>query len=489
MLFLESKTLNHSLDPAARLTLLADLLERNLVPVIRSQRLRSFEDVLLGVDHIGEMEKALVASTESTTGEPYVRGDFFSFDDYILFLVFEDDDDSSSFIRAGIVYEANTPEPFRKLDTFCQEIRSLLNLQNAGDWQTSTPAMPQGFRTFVERQDADSLYTSLRKETMSKRILAASKLEDETARVFLRTARNAHQEGYAAKLLTGHTESPNVPIQRLEDAGLVEREVQISCRKTGHALFRLPNPHALAVVTVSDATCSECGAPVADENVEEVIAPTQLATSLLEDGSWLVSRIHYLLREMGVPEREIAVGPSEGTGYGQMMANICGESFLIVTRDGDLTPAFARWVIDLEIDTEASHLVIVATGRIHKEAGMLLQNHSRRRVSSGQDFEMIIADDASSAGRELEQALERVSQRVVAEQLCVLDGNVGFSVSRLVLTKFQLRRTAAPKDAEVVTESEAELVPSAPLTLAAHASGNGDVYEFPPDQEQPEALQ
>jgi hypothetical protein len=480
MLFLESKTLSHSLDTAARLTLLQELQDRNLVPLIRSQRRRSFEDVLLSADRISEMETALASSTESTTGEPYVRGDLFTFVDYILFLIFEDDDS----IRAGIVYEATTPEPFRKLDSFCQDIRSL------AEWQSSTPAMPQGFRTFVERQDADSLYTSLRKETMSKRILAASKLEDETARVFLRTARNAHQEGYAAKLLTGHTESPGVPIQRLEDAGLVEREVQISCRKTGHALFRLPNPHALAVVTVSDATCSECGAPVADENVEEVIAPTQLASSLLEDGSWLVSRIHFLLREMGVPEREIAVGPSEGTGYGQLMANICGESFLIVTRDGDLTPAFARWTIDLEIDTEASHLVIVATGRIHKEAGVLLQNHSRRRVSSGQDFEMIVADDAASAGRELEQALERVSQRVVAEQLCVLDGNIGFSVSRLVLTKFQLRRTAAPKDAEIVTESEPDFVPNAPLTLAAHASGNnGDVYEVAPDQDQSEAFQ
>lgn len=480
MLFLESKTLNHQLSTDARLALLQELQDRSLVPLIRTHRLRSFEDVLLGVDHISEMESALAASTESTTGEPYVRGDLFSFDDYILFLVFEDDS-----IRAGIVYEATTPEPFRKLDSFCQDIRNL------SEWESSTPAMPQGFRTFVERQDADSLYTSLRKETMSKRILAASKLEDETARVFLRTARNAHQEGYAAKLLTGHTESPGVPIQRLEDAGLVEREVQISCRKTGHALFRLPNPHALAVVTVSDATCSECGAPVADENVEEVIAPTQLASSLLEDGSWLVSRIHFLLREMGVPEREIAVGPSEGTGYGQLMANICGESFLIVTRDGDLTPAFARWTIDLEIDTEASHLVMVATGRIHKEAGVLLQNHSRRRVSSGQDFEMIVADDAASAGRELEQALERVSQRVVAEQLCVLDGNIGFSVSRLVLTKFRLRRTAAPKDAEiVVTESEPDFVPSAPLTLAAHASGNnGEVFDAVPGHDQPEAFQ
>ncbi|HYK22136.1 MAG TPA: hypothetical protein VEV42_15465, partial [Pyrinomonadaceae bacterium] len=470
MLFLESKALNHAVDVNGRIRLLQDLQERNMPALIRSHRLRCFEDVLLNTDHVKELETALASSNDSTLEEPFVRGDLFCFEDYILFLVFEAEDDAS--VRAGIVYEARTPEPFRKLDAFCQEVRSLLiahTQQLAGlfpEWETSMPAMAHGFRTFVERQDTDSLYTSLRKETMSKRILAASKLEDESARVFLRTARSANQEGYAAKLLTGNTDSQAVPIQRLEDAGLVEREVQISCRKTGHALFRLPNPHALAVVTVSDATCSECGAPVADENVEEVIAPTQLASSLLEDGSWLVSRIHFVLREMGVPEREIAVGPAEGNGYGQLMANICGESFLIVTRDGDLTPAFARWVIDLEIDTEASHLVIVATGRIHKEAGVLLQNHSRRRVSSGQDFEMIIADDVATAGRELEAALERVSQRVVAEQLCVLDSSVGFSVSRLVLTKFQLLRTKTPAEAEVVTETEPSFVaPSAPLTL------------------------
>ena len=488
MLFLESKALNHAVDADGRTKLLRELQERGpvpLVPMIRSHRLRCFEDVLLNVDHVEEMEKSLASSTESTVEEPYVRGDLFCFEDYILFLVFEDEDDAASYVRAGIVYEARTAEPFRKLDSFCQDVRTLLDSQNT--WETSAPAMPQGFRTFVERQDADSLYTSLRKETMSRRILAASKLEDESARVFLRTARNAHEEGYAAKLLTGHTESQHVPIQRLEDAGLVEREVQISCRKTGHALFRLPNPHALAVVTVSDATCSECGAPVADENVEEVIAPTQLASSLLEDGSWLVSRIHFLLREMGVPEREIAVGPSEGTGYGQLMANICGEPFLIVTRDGDLTPALARWVIDLEIDTEASHLVIVATGRIHKEAGVLLQNHSRRRVSGGQDFEMIIADDAATAGRELEAALERVSQRVVAEQLCVLDNSTGFSVSRLVLTKFRLLRAAVPKEAEIVSDSEPLM--DAPLALAANASGsNGEVFDAVTETEQLDAF-
>ena len=68
MLFLESKTLNHPLSTDARLSLLQELQERSLIPLIRTHRLRCFENVMLGVDHISEMEKALAASTESTTG-------------------------------------------------------------------------------------------------------------------------------------------------------------------------------------------------------------------------------------------------------------------------------------------------------------------------------------------------------------------------------------------------------------------------------------
>jgi hypothetical protein len=101
---------------------------------------------------------------------------------------------------------------------------------------------------------------------------------------------------------------------------------------------------------------------------------------------------------------------------------------------------------------------------------VLLQNHSRRRVSGGQDFEMIIADDVATAGHELEAALERVSQRVVAEQLCVLDNSIGFSVSRLVLTKFQLLRTSAPKEAEVVSDIDPVFETGPPLVLAANAA-------------------
>ncbi|MFN2511360.1 MAG: hypothetical protein ABR568_07945 [Pyrinomonadaceae bacterium] len=505
MLFIESKTLSLKLDGPGRIRLIEGLREKNLTPLIQTARSNLFNNVLLGPQRIDEMETAIALSVESENQEAYVRGDLFCLTDHVFFVVFDENQGEIPVIRAGLVYETRTSEPYRKLDAFCRELREIVLIQrefsaieteNAEDlpqWQHGKPRVPEGFERFIAKQDSDSLYTSLRKETMGTRIRAASLLEDASARIFLRRAKEAHVEGYAAKLLTGDALGSYGPsIRTLEDAGLVGREVQISCRKTGHALFRLPTAHALAVVTVSDATCSECGCAVADERVEEVLAPTRLASSLLEDGSWLISRLHYLLRELGVPESEIAVGPSNGDGYGQMMANICGESFLLMARDGDLTPAFARWAIDQELETEASHLVVVATGRVHKQAGVLLHNHARRRVQAGHDFEMVLADEAAVAGKELRLAFERVSQRILAEQLCDLDSGIGFSVSRLVITKFKLLQSAAEEDDDQRLSSESPtefLHPSRPLTLAAYASVNSRSVFTPQEVIPPDATE
>ena len=55
MLFLETKTLNHSVDVGARTQLLQELQDHGLTPLIRTTRLRFFEDALLGADHIAEL--------------------------------------------------------------------------------------------------------------------------------------------------------------------------------------------------------------------------------------------------------------------------------------------------------------------------------------------------------------------------------------------------------------------------------------------------
>jgi hypothetical protein len=44
----------------------------------------------------------------------------------------------------------------------------------------------------------------------------------------------------------------------------------------------------------------------------------------------------------------------------------------------------------------------------------------------------------ASASRELEQAFERVSHRVITEQVCDLDSSIGISLSHLIIRRFRL---------------------------------------------------
>lgn len=476
MLFIASRVLDQSVDEQARFLLLEKLQEKGLIPLIRSTRFGCYRQALSGLQSESEMERAIAALTEREDKTSYNAGDLFFFDDYVLYLIFEERANRSTGIRVGIVYESHTTEPLRKLDAFCGEVSSLLRAESGTSlsvadtdgrmtqWREGRPQEQHGFLRFVANQDIDSLFTVALRETATERVRAAQVLEDASARLFLHRAKDAYVEGCTEKLLASTAHGSSVSsIERLLDAGLLRGEVLVSCREMGHILFSLPSPDALAVVTVSNATCNGCGAPIADEKVEEVIVPTQLASALLEDGSWLVNRLYSTLRELGLPPSEIAVAPISGSGEAHMMANVCGESFLLVLRDGDLTPAFARRATDKVVETEATHLMIVVTGAIREEGRLWLLNYSRRRARGGSEFELKIVEGARTAAAELQYSFEQVSQRVLAEQLCDLDTSLGISITRIISTRFQLlQRSRVAKEA-------------ARLAIAAHVPNRRNI--------------
>ncbi|HEY0323584.1 MAG TPA: hypothetical protein VGC66_21685 [Pyrinomonadaceae bacterium] len=476
MLFLASRILDYDTADEIRILLLEKLQEREWRPLIRSVRLGCYKQALLGPGHVVEMEQAISMSTRMEDRAPYIRGDVFLQDDHTFSLVFGDSESLFTGIRAGIIYEPNVTEPLRKLDAFCQTVSDCLiaaideitlshedsSAQDLRRWRHEQSIAQTGFERFVTRQDNDSLYTVVRKETSRERVRAAELLENQYARAFLRNAKQAYTEGYAAKLLAESTTRPSsFSLNRLVEVGLLRQEVLISCRQTGHNLLSLPSSAALAVITVSDATCTECGARIADEKIEEVVAPTHLSSALLDDGTWLVNRLHSILRRMGISESEIAIEPPEGDGEAYMMANVCDEPFLFALRDGDLTPAFARRIIDMQIETDAPHLMIVATGAIHNEGRTHLLNFSSRLVRGGREFELIIVDGAEGAATELRYALERVSKKAIAEQLCELNTSMGFSVARLVSARFELlqksKEDAAPPQLSPATQTTPSL--------------------------------
>lgn len=480
MLLLASRILEHELSQEGRLRLLERLQERGFSPLIRAARLSCFEQAVADAVQVEEMERLIAASVDSNAQSPYFRGDIFCFADHVFFLLFGGHEAEAASMRAGIVYERRTQEPLRKLNFFCQAIS--LCVGGAGEaeaegstqltpWRQDWPAVQDGFRRFVVKQDPDILSAVACRENSRERVRAALLLEDAETRAFLRRAKEAYGEGYPVSASAEAAGLPGFAADKLSEAGLLRREVLVSCRKSGHTLFSLPSADALAVVTISQARCSECGTAIADEKVEEVLAPTPFSHVLLEDGAWLVNRLHAILRELGISESEIAVEPPAGDGEARIMARVCDESFLVVMRDGDLTPAFARRAINTKLETDARHLLILATGKIHNEGRMSLLGFASRVERGGNDFELIIADGPHSAAVELRRAFERVSHKALAEQLCVLDSSLGLSVPRLIETRFQMLDNTtppaltAPADHDRVLQDVTRAAPAADSNL------------------------
>ena len=451
MLLLSSRMLDYALDGRARLNLFDRLQDKTLTPLIRSTRLSCFKQALLNDDRAREMESVVADWHDSNNEAPYTRGDVIFRDDHVLFLIFGGAADEKSGISAGIIYERETTEPIRKLDSFCQLVQEELTVMRSGsyfgaggmhdalEWHPSPTAGQRGLDRLMTKLDRDALSLTVRQESAIARIRGAEFLEDVNARDYLKRAFQVFNEGSSLLMLSEETNSmPDFSVERMVHAGLLKHEVLVSCRRTGHTIFRLPSADALAVVTVSEATCSECGMLIADEKVEDAHAPTRLANALLEDGSWLVTRIHAILRELGLPESEIAIAPAPGDGNAHIVANVCGESFLFVLRDGDLTPAIARRAIDLTIETQATNLVVVATGHIQNVGRIRLLEYAGRRSRRGEELTVLILQGAGAAAVELQRVFEHVSQQVIATQLCELDANIGFNLTRMIIARSQL---------------------------------------------------
>ncbi|HYN85554.1 MAG TPA: hypothetical protein VER32_09885 [Pyrinomonadaceae bacterium] len=474
MLFVETRTAAGSVEPGARTRVLELLQERGYAPLIRGMRLDTFAEALGGEGRAAEFERAMAEQTDDPGEPPFVRGDIFLADDQALFLVFDGEGDERGFTRAGLVYGPEEDDPERRLSEFCRDVAEAVRAAGASvntsgaasegdsssdasaasfEWRDGGSRAPSSFARFAAAQGEDAgspSRVSPRGAETAERLRAVEMLEDAEGRRLLRRLSEAQAAGRVSELTAAGASEPlpDQLVMRLAGAGLVRRELLISCRKDGRHLFRLPSADALAAITASNAVCSECGAAVADERAEELITPTPLASSMLEDGAWLLSRVRAALSQSGVPERDVAARAATPETDAQLMAHVCGETFLFVLRDGDFAPAHARRALDAEAEAESAHLVVVATGKIHEDARARLREHERRRARAGEEFETILVEGVERAAEELGAAFERVSRKALASALYELDDALGMDAGRFVAARFRLarRKTAALQD-------------------------------------------
>ncbi|HEX6183889.1 MAG TPA: hypothetical protein VFZ44_08275 [Pyrinomonadaceae bacterium] len=468
MLFIQSNTQALSLTDEGRVRLLDALAASGRRPLLRDARRRLFRSLVESAVAGGEVEAA-AASLElscaarggAREGTAYAPGELFCESDCVLALVFNDGEAGGT-LAASVVYNLDTAEPLARLERFCREVQAALDSLRTDApappvevapqpdlplWRPRGGRAPQGLARFVSAQPPDFVRAAAALRGGRELARASELLEQREVREFLRRVEELRREGFTPRRLLAEAGAlGTVSVERMLEAGLIERELRVSCRKSGHALFDLPSPDSLAAVTISRARCSLCAAPVADEVVEETFSPSRLAVALLEDGGWLANRVYRIVRSLGVPESDISTGPPTPHGESYLAADVCGNTFIVVTRDGDLTPAFARRVAEIVEDADATHLIAVVTGAADDEGRMRLYEFAWRRARGGRDLNTTVVEGLEGARGQMARAFETAVRRELSRGLFPLDAALGFSASGFVLEWFRSQKSRAARE-------------------------------------------
>jgi hypothetical protein len=465
MLFIQSNTRAIRLAVGERLRLLDALAAAGHEPLMLSARRRLLRS-LVGPALVGAEAERAAAELESACasrvvgeGEAvYTPGELFGGGDCVFALVFGGDESDGS-LNASVVYDIDTAEPLPRLERFCADVQTALDSigvkapaegegppQGPALWRARGGRTQQGLARFVNAQPPEFVRAAAALRGRRELARASELLEERGVRDFLRRVEELRREGYTPRRLLSEAGALGaVSVESMLEAGLLERELRVSCRKSGHALFDLPSSDSLAAVTISRARCSLCAAPVADEVVEETFSPTRLAVALLEDGGWLANRVYRIVRSLGVPESDISTGPPTPHGESYLAADVSGNTFIVVTRDGDLTPAFARRVAEIVEDADATHLVAVVTGAADDEGRLRLYEFAWRRARGGRDLHTTVVEGLDGAREQMGSAFETAVRRELSRALFPLDAALGFSAVGFVLEWFRSARSEAER--------------------------------------------
>ncbi|HEX8149761.1 MAG TPA: hypothetical protein VF591_21455 [Pyrinomonadaceae bacterium] len=458
MLFIQSNSLALTPDEGVRLRLLDALAGRGHKPLIRSKRRQLFRTLAGRPEEAAasELERACAEHAGAAGKGGYTPGELFGGGDCLLALVFGARGGETA---ASVVYDLRTAEPLARLERFCRDAHEALGAavgeteSSPGSralvppWRPRGRGAQHGLARFTAIQPEEFVRTAAALRGGRELARASEMLEEREVRDFLRRIEELRREGYTPRRMLAEAGARgNVSVERMLEAGLLERELRVSCRKHGHALFDLPSPDSLAAVTISRAKCSLCAAPVADEVVEETFSPSRLAVALLADGGWLANRVYRVVRSLGVPESNISTGPPTPYGESYLAAEVCGSSFIVVSRDGDLTPAFARRAAEIVEETEATHLVAVVTGSAEDEGRMRLLEFAWRRARGGRDLDTTVVEGLDAARAQVGQAFSRAARRELSRALFPLDAALGFTAAGFVLEWFRAARPHAGTD-------------------------------------------
>jgi len=241
-----------------------------------------------------------------------------------------------SYLEAGYVGDEKGREC---LDSFLSATSGALQeVDVSPDWRPSAPDCPQ-FEELARSEDTEFLRgTELSDEDLAR----ASHLESPSRRSFARVVKRSGGvlESDLIRQADGGTAEAQQQIEELVEAGLVEEQYVVICRKTSNQINRVKSKAAIAQMSELQVLCS-CGAPIADERVEVLFSPTQSLQRMLDHSYWMTARLVQVLTDLDVPRDRILLDLREGPEEVDAFVDLCGSLLMFELKDNEFSMGHA----------------------------------------------------------------------------------------------------------------------------------------------------
>jgi hypothetical protein len=220
-------------------------------------------------------------------------------------------------------------------------------------------------------------------------LAAARLLQDKTHRALaiaiIKSAGGLLVRDLAKQLPEGSRDRVTEVQTTLRDAGLLESEIVVVCKKTQAQVARASTREVLRQSSNSGLRCA-CGRPISDEQIEEALTITQSGRDHLTKSRWLTTLVLSELVAVGVPLTRTLVEQQAGGDELDILAELSGELVFFELKDkafnvGDAYSFGAKIGI-----VQPQHSVIVTTSHVGNDAKEHFQRARSARSARSSEF-------------------------------------------------------------------------------------------------------
>jgi hypothetical protein len=446
------------MEPADLLAILLSLSEREWTPaLIESQKafvqMAGVKDLSL-LSKLRNSDMQRLRSPDKASG-----GDVFFRDKDMYYLVvtsgepvidsfgrpiFRSEEYPQPVLEIGII-SPESSELEERLRLFASVVESAIKNNLDGrrtrhmtfEWSERKPGTPRldKLTSEVERETGPNFSrASLNdKEVEAARILT-NKLERDTLI-------DISQAGFARQrdILNGKPKQSSeirATIATLKQAGLLNAEYLLECKRTSAPLTRLKDLGQLLLPEVGSLLCGACGAEFRAEVANEGYFLTELGRKLSRQSHWMTVWVTEMLTRAGVPESSILWNISESGEEVDLLVEFMGQLWIFELKDREFGSGDAHPLNYRQVRYRANNSIVVTTERVSKDAKRVFSDLAKESRRLGVT-EPTYVEGLESAYETLRREMSKAALQYAVGRINILSAISGYDLGAVLKERFR----------------------------------------------------